>query len=65
MNELNELYEMIDTLRARAERLRDLRVPIDIFKDPYVINTSRNLGRLNTKLAAKLHDAELAALAAL
>jgi hypothetical protein len=65
MNELDELSEMIETLRARAERLRDLRASIDLFEDPYVINTSRNLSRLDTKLSAMLRTVEENALAAL
>lgn len=65
MNELDELSEMIETLRARAERLRDLRASIDLFEDPYIINTSRNLSRLDTKLTTMLRTAEENALAAL
>lgn len=65
MNTLNELAEMIDTLRARAERLRDLQAPINLFEDPYVINTSRNLARLDVALKSRLREVETAALASL
>jgi hypothetical protein len=65
MNELDELSSLLDTLKSRAERLRDLRAPVDIFEDPYVINASRNLARLETKLTSQLRDVEMSALAAL
>jgi hypothetical protein len=63
MNELNDLSDLIETLKARAERLRDLQASIDIFENPYLINASRNLERLDTELASRLHQAEQDALA--
>ena len=64
MNSLNELYTLLCTLRARTERLTDLRVPIDFDCDEFY-KAEKNLSRLDKRLTAKLHDAERAALAAL
>jgi hypothetical protein len=65
MNELNDLSDLIDTLKGRVQRLAELQVSIDIFEDPYVIGASRNLGRLSTQITSQLRDVERAALASL
>jgi ribosomal protein L19E len=64
MNELSELSSLLDTLRARAERLRDLRSPLDLDDDAYH-KAYKNLSRLETKLTSQLRDVEETALAAL